>query len=252
MTRRTLVLPLGIIFVFLASAIHPVVLAAPTGTTSFNEPERVPTRGDPGSSGRSGSLAGDTYAQDLSYCSPPPAGASGGGALKSNTAQWSRREESSDSFLQARADSGNGPSHEPEHHAAQEGSASTSAESAQLFRELGELENEVKGWQNEASRRFGTSNEGSVQVLKAHYYTTNHLKRLIEIMRKIVAIYHDEAGANFRVRAQAGLYLISTSDMLLMCKSFSPNDADLQRFIHSSDAAFANYFREGAGKPLIQ
>ncbi|KAJ3757005.1 hypothetical protein EV360DRAFT_84406 [Lentinula raphanica] len=113
MTRSILVLPLGLISIFLASAIHPEVFAAPT---SFNEgTERNAPSGELASttSDHSGVLgtaikagAGEVHVQPLT----PFAGA---GAIepKSSTGQWMRREESFDSFLIPRAP----PAHDSHH-----------------------------------------------------------------------------------------------------------------------------------------
>ncbi|KAJ3724844.1 hypothetical protein C8R42DRAFT_662746 [Lentinula raphanica] len=256
MTRRTLVLPLGIIFVFLASAIHPVVLAAPTGTTSFNEPERVPTRGDPGSSDHSGSLAGaGTYAQDLSFSSPAAAGASGGGALQSNTAQWSRREESSKLFLLARADTGNDPSHNNQRtlDKAQKEAARPDLEktySGKLALELDDLGVETDKWQKEVQDHFaGRSSTATLDQLR--YYSATHMKDLIAIIRRTIDIYNDTR-ADELVKTSALRYLGATSSILLECKRASPNDAHIQQFMQSPSLTIVNELREAAGFPPIR
>ncbi|KAJ3829984.1 hypothetical protein F5880DRAFT_1607137 [Lentinula raphanica] len=159
MTRPILILP-GIIFVLLASsAIHPVVLAAPTPSESFNEPERAPTRRGEPSSDRSG-LLGATYSQDLPYSppSPPLAGASVGSGWapgQINTAQQStRREVSIDSFLpEAHADSGcDGPSQKEEHPAKRD--LFGQKYRARLKDKLAKLTSEVKEMEPRAERDF--------------------------------------------------------------------------------------------------
>ncbi|KAJ3840576.1 hypothetical protein EV361DRAFT_898011, partial [Lentinula raphanica] len=257
MTRRTLVLPLGIIFVFLASAIHPLVLAAPTGTTSFNEPERVPTRGDPGSSDHSGSLAGaGTYAQDLSFSSPAAAGASGGGALQSNTAQWSRREESSKLFLLARADTGNDPSHNNQRtlDKAQKEAARPDLEktySGKLALELDDLGVETDKWQKEVQDHFAGRSSTATLDDQLRYYSATHMKDLIAIIRRTIDICNESREADELVKTSALQYLGATSSILLECKRASPNNVHLQQFMQSPALNILNRYRASLRLPLI-
>ncbi|KAJ3778679.1 hypothetical protein FB446DRAFT_840635 [Lentinula raphanica] len=257
MTRRTLVLPLGIIFVLLASAIHPRVLAAPTGTTSFNEPERVPTRGDTGNPGRLELLTGATYAQDLSYSSPAAAGASGGGALKSNTAQWSRREESSKLFLQARADTGNDPSHNNQRtlDKAQKEAARPDLEktySGKLALELDDLGDETDKWQKEVQDHFAGRRPTATLDDQLRYYSATHMKDLITIIQRTIDICNESREADELVKTSALQYLGATSSILLECKRASPNNVHLQQFMQSPALNILNRYRASVGLPLIE
>ncbi|KAJ3724845.1 hypothetical protein C8R42DRAFT_640753 [Lentinula raphanica] len=244
MTRPILILP-GIIFVFLASsAIHPVVLAAPTPSESFNEPERAPTRRGEPSSDSSG-LLGATYSQDLPYSPPPPpAGASagsGGAPGQINTAQQStRREVSIDPFLpEAHADSGcDGPSQKEEHPAKRD--LFGQKYRAQLKKELDKFTRELEKWDKEAEEGYPNrpqqyGPERNEIVSASHIMCISHVGGLVQMILRIVDIFNDpKAGKKNKESARQGIKTCSRK--LRACYSLLPDDnPTLQRF-YDSDA----------------
>ncbi|KAJ3778680.1 hypothetical protein FB446DRAFT_783081 [Lentinula raphanica] len=245
MTRPILILP-GIIFVLLASsAIHPVVLAAPTPSESFNEPERAPTRRGEPSSDSSG-LLGATYSQDLPYSppSPPPAGASVGSGWapgQINTAQQStRREVSIDSFLpEAHADSGwDGPSQKEEHPAKRDLSDKTYR--AQSKKELDKFTGELEKWDKEADRDFANPNHprhygaGRIEIISSsHLICLSHLERLIEILSRIIAIFNDpKADETTKESARKGIK--KCYSILAACHFLLPGNNFIRAFYESN------------------
>ncbi|KAJ3963556.1 hypothetical protein EV361DRAFT_943538 [Lentinula raphanica] len=238
MTRPILILP-GIIFVFLASsAIHPVVLAAPTPSESFNDPERAPTRRGEPSSDSSG-LLGATYSQDLPYSPPPPpAGASagsGGVPGQSNTAQRSRREVSIDSFLpEAHADSGcDGPSQKEEHPAKRD--LFGQKYRAQLKDKLAKLTSQVKEMESRAERDFPKYPQlGPVTIISlSHLICVTNLGRLIEILQKLIAIFNDpRADTTTKESAREGI--TKCHSILAACHFLLPGNNLIRDFYQSS------------------